>query len=197
MSRVVTQSVRNVTHSPARNRYQILCVSGDVAALFRCASVLLAFTVSLIAWQGFPSVWAQSQINNFHIQPRVEPMTPRDRGAISNLGATTRTQLIRANVDLALVPVVVTDPMNRVVTGLDSENVTVSEDKQMQEIKNLSCEDAPVSLSVILDVSGGMVTKIDRAREAMLQFLRTAERVLHDYLYRKATTCGRLHSTYE
>ena len=183
----------NVIHSPGRNRYQNLCISGNVRAPFRCASALLAFAVSLIAWQWFPSVWTQNQIDDVHIQPRVEPMTPRERTTISNLGATTHPQPIRANVDLALVAVTVTDSMNRVVTGLWSENFTVSEDKQPQEMKNLSGEDAPVSLGVILGVRGSMVTKIDRARETILQFLKTAGRVLHDYLYRKATACRRLH----
>ena len=130
--------------------------------------------VSLIAWQGFPSAWAQSRINDVHIQPRVEPTTPEGLRDRMESGLDRRTQPIRANVDLVLVPVTVNDPMNRVVTGLDSKNFTVYEDTKPQEIKNLSCEDAPVSLGVILDVSGSMATKIDRAREAVLQFLKTA-----------------------
>jgi Ca-activated chloride channel family protein len=135
---------------------------------------LLAFMVILIAWKGLPSVWAQSQIDDVHIQPRIESMTPERPGDRMESGRNAHTQPIRTNVDLVLVPVTVTDPMNRVVTGLDSENFTVYEDKQPQEIKNLSCEDEPVSLGVILDVSGSMATKIDRARDAVLQFLKTA-----------------------
>jgi Ca-activated chloride channel homolog len=88
-------------------------------------------------------------------------------------GLNAHVEPIRANVDLVLVLVTVTNPMNRVVTGLDSENFTVYEDKQPQEIKNRLCEDVPVSSGVILDVSGSMATKIDRAREAVLQFLNT------------------------
>ena len=133
---------------------------------------MLAFMVSLIAWHGFPSAWAQSQINDVHIQPRVAPMTTEGPGVES--GLDTHTHPIRANVDLVLVPVTVTDPLNRVVTGLDSENFTIYEGKQAQEIKTLSCEDGPVSVGVILDVSGSMATKLDRAREAVLQFLKTA-----------------------
>lgn len=175
---VVMLSVQNAIQGTTRGRHRILCVSDRVALLFPCAKssrwyVLLVFMVSLIAWQGFPSAWAQNQVN-VHIQPPIEPMTPEGPGDRMESGRNTHTQPIRANVDLVLVPVSVTDPMNRVVTGLDSENFTVYEDKQPQEIKNLSCEDVPVSLGVILDVSGSMVAKIDRAREAVLQFLRTA-----------------------
>ena len=174
---VVMQSVQNATRRITRDRHRLLCVSDSVAVLFPCAKsprryVLLAFMVSLIAGQGFPSARAQSQINDVHIQPRVAPMTTEGPGVES--GLDTHTHPIRANVDLVLVPVTVTDPMNRVVRGLDSENFTVYEGKQPQEIKNLSCEDVPVSLGVILDLSGSMASKIDRAREAVLQFLKTA-----------------------
>jgi Ca-activated chloride channel family protein len=179
ISLVVTQSVQNAIQRTMRERHRTLCVSDSEVLPFRCAKssrwyVLMAFTVSLIAWQGFPSAWAQGQINDVHIYPRVDPMTPEGSGDLMRSGLNTHTRPIRANVDLVLVPVTVTDPLNRVVTGLDSENFTIYEGKQPQEIKTLSCEDGPVSLGVILDVSGSMATKIDRAREAVLQFLKTA-----------------------
>ena len=176
---VIMQSVHHAIQRTTRDRHRILCRRDSVAPLFPCAKssrcyVLVAFMVSLIAWPGSPSARAQSQMNDVHIQPRVEPITSEGAGDPAESGLNTQTQPIRANVDLVLVPVTVTDPMNRVVTGLDSENFTVYEGKQPQEIKNLSCEDVPVSLGVILDVSGSMATKIDRAREAVVQFLRTA-----------------------
>src|ERR1700687_5425921 len=102
--------------------------------------------VSLIAWHGFPSAWAQSRLMMFTSSLGVEPMTPEAAGDRMESGLNTHAEPIRANVDLVLVPVTVTNPMNRVVTGLDSENFTIYEGKQAQEIKTLSCEDGPVSV---------------------------------------------------
>jgi len=73
-----------------------------------------------------------------------------------------------------LVPVTITDPMNRLVTGLDKDNFTLFEGKDQQEIRHFSSEDAPVSLGVIFDMSGSMNSKIDRAREAVMEFFKTA-----------------------
>jgi Ca-activated chloride channel family protein len=77
-------------------------------------------------------------------------------------------------VSLVLVPVTITDPMNRLVTGLDKENFQVFEGKDPQEIRHFSSEDAPVSIGVIFDMSGSMASKIERAREAVLEFFKTA-----------------------
>ena len=81
---------------------------------------------------------------------------------------------LKAQVDLALVNVTVTDPFNRLVTGLDIENFRVFEDSVEQEIVNFSAEDVPISIGVIFDVSGSMSDKIDKSREAALQFFKTA-----------------------
>ena len=81
---------------------------------------------------------------------------------------------MKVDVDLVLVSVTITDPMNRLVTGLDKENFSLFEGKDQQEIKHFSSEDAPVSLGVIFDMSGSMASKIERAREAVVEFFKTA-----------------------
>lgn len=83
-------------------------------------------------------------------------------------------QRIRVDVDLVLVNVTVTDPYNRLVTGLEMENFRVFEDKVEQEVVHFSSEDVPISIGVIFDMSGSMSNKVDKARLAALQFLRTA-----------------------
>jgi Ca-activated chloride channel homolog len=77
-------------------------------------------------------------------------------------------------VDLVLVPVTITDPMDRLVIGLEQDNFQVFDGKQPQEIRHFSTEDTPVSLGVIFDVSGSMKSKIEQAREAVVEFLKTA-----------------------
>jgi len=83
-------------------------------------------------------------------------------------------KVIRADVDLALVNVTVTDPFNRLVTGLDQDNFRVYEDNIEQEIVSFSSEDVPISIGVIFDFSSSMSNKIDKAREAALEFFKTA-----------------------
>lgn len=81
---------------------------------------------------------------------------------------------IRMNVDLVLVPVTVTDPMNRLVTGLDPEDFQIFEKNVQQKIRSFACEDAPVSIGIVFDLSGSMSSKLNRARESILQFIKTA-----------------------
>jgi Ca-activated chloride channel family protein len=41
-------------------------------------------------------------------------------------------------------------------------------------VRHFSSEDVPISLGVIFDVSGSMSSKIERAREAVEEFFKTA-----------------------
>jgi Ca-activated chloride channel family protein len=129
----------------------------------------------LIAAYGFvPATWAQGSAEDVHVTPRVEqPQTKNDQ-VVEDPGLKTHTKPIRVDVNLVLVSVSIVDPLNRQVTGLDKENFEVFEGKERQEIRHFSSEDAPVSLGAIFDVSGSMADKIERAREAVLEFFKTA-----------------------
>jgi Ca-activated chloride channel family protein len=81
---------------------------------------------------------------------------------------------IRVDSTLVLIPVTVTDPMNRFVTGLEKENFKLTEDKQPQEITQFSSEDAPLSVGVVFDCSGSMGHKLDKSRQAVAQFFKLA-----------------------
>ncbi len=87
--------------------------------------------------------------------------------------ATDRGSTIRANVDLVLVPVSVTDYRNRIVTGLERENFQIFEGANQQTIKSFATEDAPISIGIVFDLSGSMQSKFVRARKALSEFLRT------------------------
>lgn len=141
----------------------------------RSSSSLLGILALLLAalLLNIPNAIAQnSDVEDVHLSPRVETEKPADPLA----GSTVRTHapLIRSKVDLVLVPVTVTDPMNRLVTGLDKENFQIYEGKEQQDVRHFSSEDAPVSLGVIFDMSGSMNSKIERAREAVKEFFKTA-----------------------
>jgi Ca-activated chloride channel homolog len=131
--------------------------------------VLLILAVILAA----PAVQAQSPVDDVHVSPRVQPPPPAEK-QIMDPSLRTHTKPLKVDVDLVLVPVTITDPMNRLVTGLDKENFTLYEGKDLQDIRHFSSEDAPVSLGVIFDMSGSMSSKIERAREAVIEFFKAA-----------------------
>src|SRR4029077_5194039 len=85
-----------------------------------------------------------------------------------------KSAAIKMNVDMTLVNVSVTDSFSNSVTWLNKENFEVYEDGVEQEISAFSSEDVPISIGLIFDMSGSMGNKLDRARQAAIQFLRTA-----------------------
>jgi len=120
-----------------------------------------------------PVASAQTPIDDVHINPRVEPSKPNASDYVDP-SLKTHTKPLKVDVSLVLVPVTITDPMNRLVTGLDKDNFQLFEGKDAQEIRHFSSEDAPVSIGVIFDMSGSMASKIERAREAVVEFFKTA-----------------------
>ncbi|HEX4783076.1 MAG TPA: VWA domain-containing protein [Candidatus Sulfotelmatobacter sp.] len=82
--------------------------------------------------------------------------------------------VLKTDVKLVLVPVSVTDPWQRLVSGLGAENFQIFDGKKQQEIRHFSSEDLPVSIGIILDASGSMRDKMDRVRDAVHQFCEAA-----------------------
>lgn len=80
---------------------------------------------------------------------------------------------IRVDTTLVVIPVTVTDAMNRFVLGLDRQDFRVLEDGKEQQVKQFSDEDAPLSVGLLVDTSGSMGAKIDTSRKAVAQFLKT------------------------
>jgi Ca-activated chloride channel homolog len=162
----------------------------SVSTPLRLRNRLSAFLALLILAAGMSApLLAQDEQNDIHVVPReqkkdVKPdptvMPPAVAAEAKAAGVSvdpslkTHTKPIRKDVDLVLVPVTITDPMNRLVTGLEKENFFLTDNGQPQEIRHFSSEDAPVSLGVIFDVSGSMSNKIDKSRDAVVEFFKTA-----------------------
>lgn len=108
---------------------------------------------------------AQSQLEDVHVAAEGQLIA----GPESDTLTRSAHPVLRKTVDLVLVPVTVTDPMQRLVTGLQPDNFQIFENGKQQQIKHFSSEDAPVSVGVILDTSGSMGDKIESAREAVNQ----------------------------
>jgi Ca-activated chloride channel homolog len=150
----------------------------NLRLLKRCQTVLPLLLALACFACSIVSVAAQTNVNvnDVHVVSRVEtakseaPEVPKN--SVPPLNSHVRP--LRASADLVLVPVTITDPMNRLVTGLDKENFQLFEGAMPQEIKTFSSEDAPVSLGVIFDSSGSMKSKMDRAKDAVMEFFKTA-----------------------
>lgn len=107
--------------------------------------------------------------------PTAEPKGAEPKPVTGPEGLKARPgSIIHMNVDMVLVPVTVTDPLNRLVTGLEQEDFKVFENNGEQHIKSFAAEDAPVSIGIIFDLSGSMNSKLIRAKESILQFIKTA-----------------------
>jgi len=113
--------------------------------------------------------------------PPPQPKTPEEMkpviegpGEVAAKATSHPNARIRVDVNLVQVPLTVTDPMNRLVTGLEKENFNLFDNNIGQNIKYFSSEDAPLTIGVIFDLSGSMSSKFVRARKALTEFLRTS-----------------------
>lgn len=81
---------------------------------------------------------------------------------------------LRVDTDLVLVPVAVSDPRNRPVTGLEREHFKLFDDKVEQTVTHFSMDDEPVAVGMVFDISGSMGPKLRMARHAAAEFFRTS-----------------------
>ena len=131
----------------------------------------LLLSIGLVASSLIPALRAQTLPDDVHVSPRGhgdEAKSPE------NPSSKAYGEPIKVDVNLVLLAVTITDVLNRPVTGLEKDNFKVFEGKEPQDIRHFSGEDTPVSLGVIFDTSGSMSSKIDRAREAIVEFFKTA-----------------------
>jgi Ca-activated chloride channel family protein len=106
-------------------------------------------------------------------QPNITPRTKLGKQKTPDSVLERRPDL-RVDTTLVLIPVAVTDPYSRFVTGLERENFKLYEEKVEQEISQFSSEDAPLSVGIVFDTSGSMGAKLQKSRQAVAQFLKTA-----------------------
>jgi VWFA-related protein len=81
---------------------------------------------------------------------------------------------LRLDVRVVLVPVSVTDPLDRPVTTLPQSSFRLLEDGVEQTITSFVQEEAPVSLGLLFDSSGSMKNRIGASVEALHLLFETA-----------------------
>jgi len=101
-------------------------------------------------------------------------ITPRPKPAPKTADPQPSSPNLRVDTSLVLIPVSVSDPLNRPVTGLERENFRIFEDQQERKITAFSMEDEPVAVGLVFDTSGSMGDKLRQSRRAAHVFLRTS-----------------------
>ena len=99
--------------------------------------------------------------------PRAETVEAEPLRCPKPTSASTRT--------LVLIPVTVTDPLNRFVTGPGAGELQAL---RRQESSRRSCSfrarTRRFPIGVVFDCSGSMGNKLDKSRQAVAQFFKTA-----------------------
>ncbi len=91
------------------------------------------------------------------------------------LGQQQPVPRFRVGVDTVAMRVSVADPLNRYVVGLKREHFKIFENKVEQTITHFFSEKSPLSVGIILDLSGSMKTSIRTARHSLVQFLERGD----------------------
>ena len=156
----------------------------SASRLFKRGSVLarwllLAFALCVV-WPAADGHAQENPLGNIQT-PTPAPSPPADSRPVLEGGPKVAAEAtshpntrIRVDVNLVQVPLTVTDPLNRLVTGLEKENFVVYDNNAQQTIKYFSSQDAPLTIGVVFDLSGSMSSKFTRARKALTEFLRTS-----------------------
>jgi Ca-activated chloride channel family protein len=87
---------------------------------------------------------------------------------------TPEVPAFRTDSTLVLVPVTVVDRRGSIVNGLASDAFLLTEDGVRQQIRSFSEEDAPVSMGIVLDLSGSMKGVLGAAKESLRALMKDA-----------------------
>lgn len=141
-------------------------------------------TFALVLWALFLPVGSGAADNNTDKDKQKKPEAPpparvnierrEGRPVKPEDAELSRPANLRIDTNLVLIPVSVTDPLNRFVTGLEREHFKIFEDKIEQTIAQFASEDAPLSIGLVFDTSNSMGAKLQKSRQAAAQFFKTA-----------------------
>jgi len=121
--------------------------------------------------------WSAQSTDEVHISTRTKAATTDPiPGVMSTITPPTGEWIkaLRARVELVLVPVTVSDSLDRSVTTLKKQDFSLYEENKLQEIRYFSTEAEPASVAILLDVSKSMTDKIETERAAIVEFFNNA-----------------------
>ncbi|HKV06139.1 MAG TPA: VWA domain-containing protein [Candidatus Acidoferrales bacterium] len=106
--------------------------------------------------------------------PIVTPPLPPPPGYQPPAPQAPADHRLRANVDLVVLHVTVSDDRGQFVSDLKQGNFRAFEDKIEQKISFFSREDIPVTMGLVIDNSGSMREKREQVNAAAMTFVRTS-----------------------
>jgi Ca-activated chloride channel homolog len=115
-------------------------------------TALAVLTLVVVA---FP-IFAQSQ----EAKPRQDPQKQDPQ------------ETIKIGTGLVTVPVIVTDPYGRFVSGLTRNQFTVREEGSPQKIEEFSSTESPFSVALLIDTSRSTQNKLSKIRKAAKTFIK-------------------------
>jgi Ca-activated chloride channel homolog len=118
----------------------------------------------------YPQDKKEAQERRRQTKPELESRTPQD----APQPPAGRGFTIGVNVDLVLMYTSVFDKSGHFVAGLKKDNFKLFEDGIQQTLASFSQEDVPVSMGILLDLSGSMKPKIEQVTKAALAFIRAS-----------------------
>jgi Ca-activated chloride channel family protein len=142
-----------------RSRHAILLSAGITAAL----------VLSLSA----QSSVQQTSVQNAGTQSGAPPRaSDAPTAQAPSAAGQPQTPAFRAGVELVSLNVTVPDGMGHYVTDLNQEEFSVFEDGAKQEVTFFNKTNLPIALSLMLDTSASMDTKLSTAQEAAIGFIK-------------------------
>jgi len=104
--------------------------------------------------------------------PRPEPVIAAPGHHAAAAGQPPPQVPFRAGVDLVSLNVTVSDGTGKYITDLTAEDFTVFEDGVKQDVTFFNRTHLPIALSLLLDTSASMESKLPTAQEAAIGFAR-------------------------
>lgn len=134
-----------------------------------------AFSLAILCALGL-AAGARGQSQTAEPRERSRPDRPQlETGSHQEEPAVRKKEYtIGINVDLVVVHTSAYDKNNHFVSGLTKDDFRLFEDGIEQKMALFSQEDVPISLGILLDLSGSMRGKIKDVNKAALAFIRAS-----------------------
>lgn len=130
-------------------------------------AILSALVLALGAQGQTPT--AEPQQRSKPTKPQLDSESRKEETANQKKGYT-----IGVNVDLVVVHTSIHDKNNHFISGLTKNDFRIFEDGVEQNMTTFSQEDVPISLGILLDLSGSMRGKIEDVNKAALAFIQAS-----------------------
>lgn len=134
-----------------------------IISIFALSLFCLLFTV-------YPQIAQEKQKRESGHQTKSEPAPQKARNTAINESGFK----IGVSVDVVLLYASVFDKDGRFVSGLEKKDFRLFEDGVEQEILSFTQEDVPVSMGILLDLSGSMRPKYDQVVKAARAFIQAS-----------------------